>query len=84
MPGLTEADTCRRFVLPKLYAAGWTDDQINEQRTCTDGRIVVAGARVSRRPQKRADFALTREKIMRISQIVIPRNRRSDEGDRAD
>jgi type I restriction enzyme R subunit len=27
----TEADTCRRFVLPKLYAAGWNDDQINEQ-----------------------------------------------------
>ena len=24
-----EADTCRKFVLPKLYDAGWTDDQIN-------------------------------------------------------
>ncbi len=58
MPGLTEADTCRRYVLPKLYAAGWSDDQINEQRTFTDGRIVVAGARVSRRPQKRADYLL--------------------------
>lgn len=58
MPGLTEADTCRKYVLPKLYAAGWTDDQINEQRTFTDGRIVVAGARVSRRPQKRADYLL--------------------------
>lgn len=31
----TEADTCRRLVLPKLYAAGWTDDQINEQYTFT-------------------------------------------------
>ena len=28
----TEADTCRKHVLPKLYAAGWTDDQISEQR----------------------------------------------------
>ena len=28
----TEADTCRKYVLPKLYATGWTDDQINEQR----------------------------------------------------
>ena len=28
---ITEADTCRTLVLPKLYAAGWTDDQIAEQ-----------------------------------------------------
>jgi hypothetical protein len=27
-----EADTCRKYILPKLYAAGWTGDQINEQR----------------------------------------------------
>ena len=25
----------------KLYAAGWNDDQINEQKSFTDGRIVV-------------------------------------------
>lgn len=54
----TEADTCRQFVLPKLYAAGWNDDQINEQRTFTDGRIIVAGTKVSRGPQKRADYLL--------------------------
>jgi type I restriction enzyme R subunit len=58
MPTLTEADTCRKFVLPKLYAAGWTDDHINEQRTFTDGRIVVAGNRTLRRKQKRADYLL--------------------------
>lgn len=54
----TEADTCRKHVLPKLYAAGWTDDQISEQRTFTDGRIVIAGTNVHRRPQKRADYLL--------------------------
>ncbi len=27
-----EADTCRKYVLPRLYKSGWTDDQINEQR----------------------------------------------------
>jgi type I restriction enzyme R subunit len=54
----TEADTCRKFVLPKLYAAGWNDDQINEQRTFTDGRVIVAGQKVYRRPQKRADYLL--------------------------
>jgi type I restriction enzyme R subunit len=58
MPTLTEADTCRKFVLPKLYAAGWDDEQISEQKTFADGRIVVAGSKVSRRPQKRADYLL--------------------------
>ena len=55
---ITEADTCRQFILSKLYATGWTDDQINEQRTLTDGRIIVAGQKVYRRPQKRADYIL--------------------------
>lgn len=54
----SEADTCRKYVLPKLYAAGWTDDQISEQRYFTDGRIVVAGSKIRRKPQKRADYLL--------------------------
>jgi hypothetical protein len=58
MSSLSEADTCRKFVLPKLYNAGWDDDQIAEQRTFTDGRIVVGGGQPRRRPQKRADYPL--------------------------
>jgi type I restriction enzyme R subunit len=46
---LSEADTCRKYVIPKLYAAGWTDDQIAEQKTFTDGRIVIAGSQPHRR-----------------------------------
>lgn len=45
---ITEADTCRKYVLPKLYAAGWNDDQINEQKSFTDGRIVVVGDKARR------------------------------------
>ncbi len=55
---ITEADTCRKYVLPKLYAAGWNDDQINEQKSFTDGRIVVVGDKARRRPSKRADYLL--------------------------
>ena len=44
MAALTEADTCRKYVVPKLYATGWTDEQISEQKTFTDGRIIVAGS----------------------------------------
>jgi type I restriction enzyme R subunit len=66
---LTEADTCRKYVLPKLYAAGWSDDQISEQKTFTDGRIVVAGNKVSRRPQKRADYLLRHTRDFMIAVI---------------
>lgn len=55
---ISEADTCRKYVLPKLYGAGWTDDQISEQKTFTDGRIVVLEKRCKRRQQKRADYIL--------------------------
>ena len=55
---ITEADTCRKYVLPKLYAAGWSDDQISEQKSFTDGRIVVVGNKARRRPSKRADYLL--------------------------
>jgi type I restriction enzyme R subunit len=57
---LTEADTCRKYVLPKLKAAGWDDDphSMAEQRTFTDGRIVVVGDTIRRRTPKRADYLL--------------------------
>ena len=58
MAFLTGADTCCRYVLPKLYAAAWNDGQISEQKSFTDGRIVVAGSNVKRRPQKRLDYLL--------------------------
>lgn len=58
----TEADTCRTYVVPKLYSAGWSDDQIGEQRAFTDGRIIVSGTRAWRRPQKRADYLLHHSK----------------------
>ena len=53
-----EADTCRKFVLPKLYAAGWSDDQISEQKYFTDGRILTVGNSCVRKKQKRADYLL--------------------------
>src|ERR1022692_2669195 len=55
-----EADTCRKFVLPKLLAAGWDSDphSIAEQRYFTDGRIIVRGNKAERKKGKRADFLL--------------------------
>jgi type I restriction enzyme R subunit len=56
-----EADTCRRFVVPKLQAAGWDSDphSIAEQRTFTDGRIFpLRDGRGKRGKPKRADYLL--------------------------
>lgn len=55
----TEADTCRTYVLPALYGAGWTDDQIREQVSFTPGRIIVAGGTVRRGKRKRVDYLLS-------------------------
>jgi type I restriction enzyme R subunit len=55
---MTEADTCRTYVVPKLHTAGWTDEQIREQVTFTDGRIIPVGAGHTRKQGKRADYIL--------------------------
>ena len=57
---ITEADTCREFVTPRLVEAGWgaTPHSIGEQRSFTNGRIIVAGGKVRRGKQKRADYLL--------------------------
>ena len=54
----TEADTCRKYVLPKLYDSDWNDDQISEQRYFTDGRIVPVGKGHVRKAGKRVDYLL--------------------------
>ncbi len=65
-----EADTCRKYVVPKLQTAGWDEEphRINEQVTFTDGRIVVTGATAKRRPGKRADYILryTRDRALAV------------------
>lgn len=57
---LTEADTCRKYVVPLLQRAGWDDapHMINEQRSFTDGRVVFVAGRAKRGKQKRADYIL--------------------------
>ena len=57
---MDEAETCRKMVRPRIESAGWDTSPhvVNEQVSFTDGRIVVAGSKVRRRQQKRADFLL--------------------------
>ncbi len=68
---LNEADTCRKYVLPKLIQAGWDNDphSFTEQKTFTDGRIVVIGNKTRRRPQKRADYLLRHTRDFMIAVV---------------
>ena len=66
---ITEADTCRKYVLPKFYAAGWNDDQISEQKSFTDGRIVPVGEKARRRYPKRADYLLRYTRDLTIAVV---------------
>ncbi len=57
----SEADTCRKHVVPKLLAAGWDSEphSIAEQRTITDGRVIPVGKDgFIRKPPKRVDYLL--------------------------
>ncbi|MBI1273334.1 MAG: DEAD/DEAH box helicase [Alphaproteobacteria bacterium] len=56
----TEADTCRKFVVPRLQATGWDNDphSIAEQRTITDGRVIPVGKGFVRKPPRRVDYLL--------------------------
>ena len=57
---MNEADTCRKYVLPKLIAAGWDNApySFTEQKTFTDGRIILGPKGYKRGKQKRADYIL--------------------------
>src|SRR2546422_4600671 len=57
---MNEADTCRKFIVPRLQASGWDDEphSIAEQRTITDGRIVPVGRGFVRKSPKRVDYLL--------------------------
>jgi len=57
---ITEADTCRKYVVPRLMAAGWDQapHDFTEQKTFTDGRIHLWGDQARRGTQRRADYLL--------------------------
>ena len=68
----SEADTCRKEVLPKLYESQWTDELILEQRTFTDGKIIVIGRKARRKKAKRFDYLLRYSQNFPIA-IVEPK-----------
>src|SRR2546425_10362652 len=56
--GPLEKETRRTHVLPRLTAAGWSRDQIQEQFPITDGRVIEVGKKHRRGEALRADYVL--------------------------
>jgi type I restriction enzyme R subunit len=74
MPGgPLEKDTCRDFVLPRLKAAGWADEQIVEQYPITGGRIITVGRKHRRAAPLRADYVLEYEPSVPIAVVEAKR-----------
>lgn len=76
---VTEADTCRELVTPRLLDAGWghAPHAIGEQRSFTNGRIIVTGGKVRRGKQKRADYLLYHRRdyplgVVEAKEIALP------------
>ncbi len=59
---MNEADTCRKYVVPKLQDVGWDDApfSIAEQRHITNpnGRIRIVGGKIIRGKPKKPDYLL--------------------------
>ncbi len=68
--------------MPKLQAAGWDSDphSIAEQRSFTDGRIVVRGSKAERKKNKRADYLLryTRDFPIAVTEAKAEYKRAAD------
>lgn len=73
----SEADTCRKEVLPRLYDSKWTDDLILEQRTFTDGKIIVIGRKAKRKKAKRFDYLLRYSQNFPIAIVEAKKKYRS-------
>ena len=73
---LTERDICTKFITPALRDAGWDEmQQLREEVTFTNGRIVGCGKLVSRGRAKRADYILYYKPNIPIALIEAKDNR---------
>lgn len=56
---LSERDICTKYITPAIQNAGWDiHTQMKEEKTFTDGRIIVQGKMYTRGKTKRADYIL--------------------------
>ncbi|MBI2664609.1 DEAD/DEAH box helicase family protein [Candidatus Woesearchaeota archaeon] len=73
---LSERDICSKYITPAILKAQWDrDKQIREEKTFTDGMIIVRGKKIIRGEQKRADYILYYKPNLPIAIIEAKDNR---------
>ena len=74
---LTERDICTKFINPAIKQAGWDmQKQVREEKSFTDGRIIVQGSVYTRAKGKRADYILYYKPEMPIAIIEAKDNKK--------
>ncbi|MFF0478986.1 EcoAI/FtnUII family type I restriction enzme subunit R [Streptomyces sp. NPDC004284] len=76
---MNEDETCKRFVLPALQAAGWGEKQIRPQYRINDGRLVPTRRRHKRGAALVADYVLEYIPDVPIAVVEAKRFRLSEE-----
>jgi type I restriction enzyme R subunit len=71
--GPLEKDTCRDYVLPRLKAVGWSEDQIQMEFPITDGRVISVGSKHRRGDALRADYMLEHRPGLPIAVVEAKR-----------
>ncbi len=74
MEKLSERDICTKYITPNLISAGWDlHDQIREEVTFTNGKVIVDGKSHRRGEKKRADYILYYKPGIPIAIIEVKR-----------
>ena len=73
MSHFSEADTCRKFVVPLLRKAGWSNERhsVAEQRTITECPIIPVGKGFSRKPPKRVHYLLHYTRDLSLAVVKV-------------
>ena len=75
---LSERDICTKFITPSLTNSGWDiQDQIREEVTFTDGRVLLKGNKHERGKKKRADYILYHKPNIPLAVIEAKDNNHS-------
>jgi type I site-specific restriction endonuclease len=74
---INEADTCRKYVLPKLKDWEQEPHLFTEQYAIDAGRILTTGSRNRRRRKKYADYLLCYDRDFPLAVVEAKRKHKS-------
>lgn len=74
---LNEADTCRKYVIPKLTPWEVDPHLVTEQYPIDGGRIMITGSKNTRRTKKYADYLLCYTRDFPLAVIEAKRRHKS-------